>query len=68
MVKYGGNIYPRSGHVTQSHDYKASAVVAQRIADIISRDSQLHVYIPVTKKDSDGRWYQRGQGRGSKNT
>ncbi|WP_440209997.1 TIGR03756 family integrating conjugative element protein [Actinobacillus pleuropneumoniae] len=54
-----GNIYPRAGHVTQSHDYKASAVVAQRIADIVSRDGQLHVYIPATKKNEAGKWYPK---------
>ncbi|MDU8924327.1 TIGR03756 family integrating conjugative element protein [Pasteurellaceae bacterium LIM206] len=52
-----GNIYPRSGHVTQVHDYKASAIIAQRIADIVSRDGQLHVYIAATRKNSDGKWY-----------
>ena len=32
-----GNVYPRSGFVSQTDDDKASAVVAQRVADIITR-------------------------------
>ena len=51
-----GNIWPRTGAVTQVHDYKAAAVVAQRVADVISRDWQPHIYLPLTEKESDGRW------------
>jgi hypothetical protein len=39
-----GNVYPRSGFVSQTDDDKASAVVAQRVADIITRAGQPHVY------------------------
>ncbi len=39
-----GNVYPRSGFVSQTDDDKASAVVAQRVADIITRTGQPHVY------------------------
>ncbi|MGX3020383.1 TIGR03756 family integrating conjugative element protein [Ursidibacter sp. B-7004-1] len=64
-----GNIYPRSGSVTQTHDYKAAAVVAQRIADIISRNGQLHIYYPLTKKNSrDGKWYPKEVEEGDKKT
>lgn len=51
-----GNLFPRGGYVSQVHDYKASAVVAQRIADIVSRDGQLHIYLPATAKQRDGYW------------
>ena len=36
-----GNVYPRSGFVTQVDDDKAGALVAQREADIITRSDQL---------------------------
>ncbi|MHC6755440.1 TIGR03756 family integrating conjugative element protein [Yersinia ruckeri] len=51
-----GNIYPRSGFVTQVNDHKAAAVVAQRAADIITRTGQLHVYHPMTSSKKDGYW------------
>lgn len=54
-----GNIYPRSGSVTQTHDYKASAVIAQRVADIVSRSGQLHVYYPVQQSGGNGKWYPK---------
>ncbi|EJU5145262.1 TIGR03756 family integrating conjugative element protein, partial [Salmonella enterica] len=41
-----GNVYPRSGFITQQDDYKAGAVIAQRVADIITRSGQVHVYQP----------------------
>ncbi|HHF3526044.1 TPA: TIGR03756 family integrating conjugative element protein [Haemophilus influenzae] len=54
-----GNIYPRSGTVTQVHDYKASAVTAHRVADVVTNTFQPHVYIPIAKKDnqSNGEWF-----------
>ncbi|AHK18429.1 conjugal transfer protein [Yersinia similis] len=51
-----GNIYPRSGFVTQVNDYKAAAVIAQRTADIITRTGQIHVYNPMTVNKRDGYW------------
>ncbi|CDM88618.1 TIGR03756 family integrating conjugative element protein [Xenorhabdus bovienii] len=51
-----GNIYPRSGFVTQADEDKASAVVAQRVADIITRTGQPHVYQPLTGQRRDGYW------------
>ena len=39
-----GNIYPRSGFVSQTDDDKAAALVAQRVADIITRTGEPHVY------------------------
>lgn len=54
-----GNIYPRAGTVTQVHDYKASAVTAHRVADVMTNTFQPHVYIPIAKKDnqSNGEWF-----------
>ncbi|MBD2816433.1 TIGR03756 family integrating conjugative element protein [Xenorhabdus sp. Flor] len=51
-----GNLYPRSGIVTQVDDDKAAAVVAQRVADIITRTGQPHVYQPLTGQRTDGYW------------
>ena len=54
-----GNIYPRAGTVTQVHDYKASAVTAHRVADVVTNTFQPHVYMPIAKKDnqSNGEWF-----------
>ncbi|EIQ6622064.1 TIGR03756 family integrating conjugative element protein [Salmonella enterica subsp. enterica serovar Muenchen] len=51
-----GNVYPRSGFVTQQDDYKAGAVIAQRVADIITRSGQVHVYQPLTGHRRPGYW------------
>lgn len=51
-----GNIYPRSGFISQTDDDKASAVVAQRVADIITRAGQPHVYQVLRGNRHDGYW------------
>ncbi|HBD1844099.1 TPA: TIGR03756 family integrating conjugative element protein [Salmonella enterica] len=51
-----GNVYPRSGFVSQADDDKAAAVVAQRVADIITRVGQPHVYQPLKGNKRDGYW------------
>lgn len=51
-----GHVYPREGFVTQSNDYKASAVVAERVADIVTRSGQPHVYLPLTAHARAGWW------------
>ncbi|HAU3361673.1 TPA: TIGR03756 family integrating conjugative element protein [Salmonella enterica subsp. salamae] len=51
-----GNVYPRSGFITQQDDYKAGALVAQRVADIITRSGQIHVYQPLVGHRSPGYW------------
>ncbi|MFJ5348771.1 TIGR03756 family integrating conjugative element protein [Pectobacterium parvum] len=51
-----GNVYPRYGFIQHTDDDKASAVVAQRVADIITRSGQLHVYQPLTGSRRDGYW------------
>lgn len=51
-----GNIYPRGGFVTQTDSYKSAAIVVQRVADIITRRGQLHVYNPLVGNASPGYW------------
>lgn len=51
-----GNVYPRSGFLTQVHDYKSAATMAQRSADIVTRTDQPHVYQPLTASSRDGYW------------
>lgn len=63
-----GNIYPRSGSITQVHDYKAAGVVAQRVADIVSRTGQLHVYFSAAQGDSAGYWPPKAVKEGDKRT
>lgn len=51
-----GHLFPRSGWVNQSNDYKAAAVVAQRVGDFVTQRGQPHVYLPLTPNKSDGYW------------
>ncbi|MCP1364624.1 TIGR03756 family integrating conjugative element protein, partial [Halomonas sp. BBD48] len=47
-------IYPRSGFVTQTHDYKVAASTAQRAADVVTRNGQPHVYQPLVPSGGAG--------------
>lgn len=52
-------IYPRSGFVSHTHDYKVAATTAQRAADIVTRDGEPHVYQSLASHESPvarGRW------------
>lgn len=49
-----GNIYPRAGAISQTHDYKAAAVIAQRAADLVTRTGQPHIYTPLTTSSRAG--------------
>lgn len=51
-----GNLYPRSGFVNQQDGDKAAAVVAQRVADIMTRTGQAHTYVPLKGNRRDGYW------------
>ncbi|MDG2961697.1 TIGR03756 family integrating conjugative element protein [Exercitatus varius] len=62
-----GNIYPRAGALTQVHDYKAAAVIAQRVADIVSRTGQMHIYQSVAKTGGQGNWYPKPVKEGNVN-
>ena len=51
-----GNVYPRQGFLVQPDDFKAAAVMAQRAGDVITRNGQPHVYLPLTPAKRDGYW------------
>ncbi|WP_057385111.1 TIGR03756 family integrating conjugative element protein [Pseudomonas aeruginosa] len=51
-----GNVYPRGGHLHQVDDHKASAVVAQRAGDIVTRRGQPHVYQALLASKKEGYW------------
>lgn len=51
-------VYPRTGWVVQQHDVKASAVIAQRIGDIVTRTGEPHVYMPVPNNSMADVGYQ----------
>ncbi|WP_231876283.1 TIGR03756 family integrating conjugative element protein [Azotobacter vinelandii] len=51
-----GNIFPRSGFVSQSDDYRGAALTAQRAADFVTRSGQPHVYTPLKPGKTDGWW------------
>lgn len=51
-----GYMYPRNGFIIQSDDYKASAVIAQRVGDIITRSGEPHVYKQIPSNRRDGYW------------
>lgn len=51
-----GNVFPRSGFVVQQHDYKAAAVVAQRVANIITSNSAPYIYSDINGSNKEGYW------------
>lgn len=51
-----GNVYPRSGFINQANDYKAAAVIAQRVADFVTRTGQPHVYTALDPSSREGYW------------
>ena len=51
-----GSVYPRQGFLVQPDDFKAAAVMAQRAGDVITRNGQPHVYLPLTPAKRDGYW------------
>ena len=42
-----GSVHPRAGYLNSPEEPKAAAVMAQRAADIATRELQPHVYVPV---------------------
>jgi integrating conjugative element protein (TIGR03756 family) len=42
-----GGVFPRQGSVVQQHPVKGSAVLAQRVADIVGKGAQPHIYAPL---------------------
>lgn len=51
-----GGVHPRTGHVIQSSDYQAAAIMATRAVDIVTRSGQPHVYNPITTRSRQGWW------------
>ncbi len=51
-----GNVFPRQGFLTQPDGRKASAVMAQRGADITSNIGSPHVYVPTRGIPRAGYW------------
>ncbi|PKG68630.1 TIGR03756 family integrating conjugative element protein [Pseudoalteromonas sp. GutCa3] len=52
-----GNLFPRIGSLMQNDSYKASAVFAQRAADIVTDESALHIYNYLGDRNGkDGYW------------
>ncbi len=51
-----GNVFPRQGFLTQPDGRKASAVMAQRGADITSNIGAPHVYVPTRALPQPGYW------------
>ena len=39
-----GSVYPRTGHLVQSHPAKSSAVLSARVHSIVSQQAQAHIY------------------------
>ncbi|WP_431819440.1 TIGR03756 family integrating conjugative element protein [Burkholderia sp. F1] len=51
-----GSVYPRGGNLHQVDDHKASAVVAQRAGDVVTRRGQPHVYQALLGTPREGYW------------
>jgi integrating conjugative element protein (TIGR03756 family) len=56
LLNLWGSVYPRSGFLHQTDDYKAAAVMAQRAGDIVTRFGQVHVYQPLLAIPQPGYW------------
>lgn len=56
-----GNVYPRIGSLMQNDSYKASAVFAQRAADIVTDSSAFHVYNFLGEQGGWSGWWPPGQ-------
>lgn len=54
-----GSVFPRTGEIIQVHPVKASAVLAERVASIIYRSAQPHIYSRVVPS---GGYYYFGYG------
>lgn len=57
FVNSWGSVYRRTGFIPQYDDAKANAVIAQRVGDIITRNGQPHVYIPLTNTPRSGQHF-----------
>lgn len=57
LAQTWGSVYPRQGAVFQQHPVKASAVLAQRVGDIVTRRAQPHIYSALDMRKSGWRWF-----------
>jgi hypothetical protein len=55
-----GSVYPREGSLTQTHPVKASAVIAQRVASILTQRGQPHVYQFLARSGGSFRYFDPG--------
>lgn len=55
-----GGVYPREGSLTQTHPVKASAVLAQRVASILTQRSQPHIYKFLARSTGGFRYFDPG--------
>jgi integrating conjugative element protein (TIGR03756 family) len=51
-----GNLYPLSGFILQSHDYKAAAVTAQRTAEVVTAANVTNIRIPMKAPSGKGHF------------
>lgn len=54
--RYVGQYLPARRSHQRAHDYKAAAVIAQRVADLVTRTGQPHIYTPLTASSRAGYW------------
>ncbi len=59
VVNKWGDVYRRSGFVSQLDDAKANAVIAQRVGSIISQAGQPHLYVPIDGTPETGQKFFR---------
>ena len=48
-----GSVFPRTGWTIQSEEPKAAALTAQRAGDIVTRERQPHIYLPLREPESE---------------
>jgi len=59
-----GSVYPRSGFIHQTDDFKAAAVIAQRAGDIPTRSGQPNACQPMLGWAEPGYWPAGGRREG----
>jgi hypothetical protein len=52
-----GSVFPRQGSIVQQHPVKGSAVLAQRVADIVGQPAQPHIYTPLNLQPDGYVWF-----------
>lgn len=52
-----GSVHPRQGSLVQQNPVKGSAVLAQRIADIVGQPAQPHIYAPLNLTPGGYVWF-----------